>query len=141
EDGRLLATDIVPRSDTLFRWLESFLGSGETPKQVVLLRDLASGKLIAVLPDASLPQFSPDGKTLASINRDGFVQLWDIPPRKNYLRAAGLWTLGLMPVAAGLCWYWFRAKRRSRAFVSTSAPCRFDSGIGPDKEKAGISDN
>jgi WD40 repeat protein len=118
-DGNTLAVaDSVPRSEGFVGWLFTLFSMEPNSQELVKVWN-RTGKMIAVLPDASLPLFSPDGKTLASINRDGFVQLWDIPPRKNYLRAVGLWTLGLMPVAAGLCWYWFRAKRRSRA---TSAP-------------------
>jgi WD40 repeat protein len=118
DDGHTMAVeDLMPRSEGFVGWFLFLLGADQTSYQMVRLWDLKSGNMIAQLPDASLPLFSPDGKTLATINRDGFVRLWDIPPRKNYLRAVGLWTLGLMPLAAGLCWYWFRAKRRPRAIV------------------------
>jgi WD40 repeat protein len=119
EDWHALAVaKTVPQSEGFVRWFLSLFGAGQHSHQMVQLWEVKSGSIIANFPDASLPVFSPDGKTLATINQEGLVQLWDIPPRKNYLRTIGLWTLVILPLVTAFCLLSKRIRKRSQAVAS-----------------------
>jgi WD40 repeat protein len=113
DDGRALAVQKpVRRSEGFVGWFLSLLGGRRSSYEMVQLWDIKSGTVIAEFPDATLPLISPDGKTVATINRGGLVQIWDIPPRRNSFRLVGLWTLGLAPV---LCVaFYLRRRKRSK---------------------------
>jgi WD40 repeat protein len=76
------------------------------------LRDAATGRLMYAMPDGSCA-YAPDGRFLAVtfLSRPGYVELWDIPPRKPvgwFALAAGVLALPL----AGLAWRRSRRLRR-----------------------------
>ncbi|GAA0437402.1 hypothetical protein Acor_49830 [Acrocarpospora corrugata] len=55
----------------------------ETTKPAWRLWELATKKSIATLTGVEAAEFSPDGKTLALVNGDGKVRLWDVATRKT----------------------------------------------------------
>src|SRR5262245_33998205 len=57
---------------------------------VTRLWQVETGEHLATIPSSWEAMFSPDGRTLATLNRDGTVNLWDVPPRKPLLLILGI---------------------------------------------------
>jgi WD40 repeat protein len=71
------------RRDAMWRLKYLFLlavsgGRYEGPPPEVVVRDLPSGRVRAVLPDQFAPVLSPDGKVLATTDGRGTLTLWDL---------------------------------------------------------------
>jgi WD40 repeat protein len=75
--------------------------------------DVATGRRLAQLPEASGVVASPDSRTLA-VSRDGRIELWDLPPRKPLTWLVIAAALLALPLA------WL-ARRRVRRLRRTMA--------------------
>jgi WD40 repeat protein len=65
------------RLNYIFNWAAT-AGRYEGPPPFVVVRDIASGKIRAMLKDQFRPILSSDGKVLATASPDGTLTLWDL---------------------------------------------------------------
>jgi WD40 repeat protein len=101
------------------QWLASFLPI-KSPNQwgpVARLWDVQTGAELAAFDGSTEAFFSPDSKTLATLQEDGTLRLWDIPGRTSIWRilstAVALWLFFFV------C-FWVGARLRRGAALSTS---------------------
>jgi WD40 repeat protein len=118
-DGKFLGAQIKNwvRMQTWFNKLEDFLGIGSKPKKgekAVILYDLSSGDEVGFIADATLPQFSPDGKTLAVLQGRS-LHLYDFPLRKPLGTILLFAFLGAAPILllGQLAAFWKRRRARN----------------------------
>jgi WD40 repeat protein len=84
-----------------------------TRDQDLRLWDLEQGQQIVALPGYFSMGFSPDGKTLATIDPTHSVHFWDVPPRRPWLPILGY---AALPAALmGICGWWRTRRRTKRA--------------------------
>ena len=95
-DNRLLIAfsfeNLFKRRQTIWEWV----GLAEPPQDwhKLKLYDLSDGQELAAFPTGVMAKFSPDGKTLAVLDKDQTLQLWDLPlPRRVWLTILGLASL------------------------------------------------
>jgi WD40 repeat protein len=103
-DSRMVAvTGIYPRAidNSFFRWIRNHLPvklAGQW-RRVARLWDVETGAEIGVfhgcddigflLHRSSVVLFSPNSKTLATLQDDGTVRMWDVPPRTRIWQILG----------------------------------------------------
>jgi hypothetical protein len=72
----------------LLGWLYQFFSLDGQREEIQVL-EVATGSRQAVLGQAHLASFSPDGKTLAVAGTDGSVRLYDLPWSAPWWRVLG----------------------------------------------------
>jgi WD40 repeat protein len=72
--------------------------------------DLETGKESA-LPVYHAMGFSPDGKTMVTLNADYEVDFWHVPPRRPWL---AILSYAFLPAFLMCCFSWWRTRRRIR---------------------------
>jgi WD40 repeat protein len=125
-DGRFLAFStgsetkprLLPRQLPQWNWLRN-LWEGDSGKLRVLaevtLLDVATKQKVGTISGASergLYSFSQDGRMFASLQDNGAVAVWEVPPRKPRGLALALSSLVVLVVWAGRLAY---RRRRARA--------------------------
>jgi WD40 repeat protein len=96
-----------------FKWLCSFLSlkADDESEVVARLWTVDTAAEVARFVDCNEALFSPDSKTLATLQEDGSVQLWDIPARSPIwqilVSACFLWLALLLS-----SWAWSRLCRK-----------------------------
>lgn len=99
-DSRMVAvTGIYPRTmdNPFFRWIRDYLPikfAGQW-QDVARLWDVETGAELGAFHGCADPYgsttvlFSPDSKTLATLQEDGTMRLWDVPPRARIWQILG----------------------------------------------------
>ena len=86
-DGRTLASAAGDPGTSWRGWVRDQYNARVTPRLMipprceVVLLDVATGAALARAPGAMYPEFSPDGRTLATQGQDGYFSLRPIPAR------------------------------------------------------------
>jgi WD40 repeat protein len=112
-EGRQTAVAFCRQSNPLWERVLRWMGRGENEsvETQTLLYDLRGTRGVTVLPDNTL-LVADDGQAAASIDRDsGEIAVWDIPPRRNWMRLSGLAGLVAVPIVLLL----LRRRGRSRS--------------------------
>jgi WD40 repeat protein len=119
-DGRLLASQWTAPLPAWRQWLLKRLGRQRLPfiesRAVIELWDAPSGRNLGRL-DAEGRRLwqAPDRRTLVTIERDGSLSVWDVPPVRPWPLFLALLTAQAALAAAFVAWRRRRAARRKLA--------------------------
>jgi len=94
-------------------WLPGWVRRASAEGAVARLWRLDDAEEVAAFTRFRQAEFSPDGKTLATLHNDNRIRIWDVPPRKPLVLplvvSAVMWLAILLAVRFGRAWL---ARRR-----------------------------
>lgn len=93
----------------------------------VKIWDVASGRLLADIPERQFFTYFPDGKSMAISGSDGRVEIWDIPPRRPWWIDYSLPIVFILLLLLGMRLIW-RAFRRPAPTKATGRPSEVHMG-------------
>jgi WD40 repeat protein len=120
DDGRFLLARLSYAAPAWVRWLTQRWPASrrvvsDAHQSAVHVWESRTGRpTITLWRKTNYALLAPDGRTLVTVEPDGALRLWDVPPRKPWRRFLGVVALQGLLVAAVIGWRYRRARANAR---------------------------